>query len=313
MGTPGAIFLAILPGFILTVLFFFDHNVSSLLSQTPNFKLKKGSAYHWDFFVVGINIFITGILGIPPTNGLIPQAPLHTKSLAEVEMVGEGRNKREEVKLVHEQRVSNFMQALLIGITLAPPILKVLQLIPRAALDGLFLFMGIASFPGNQFAERVVLLITEPDLRESVHGYLEKVPWPSIRTFTLIQFVFCALIFGVTLTPAAMLFPLLIASLVVMRKYVFPKYYDKAYILALDSDGMPLAPEGDEMTDMKISKDGFQGVGKSPAPEQEEKNQTDSDRAPSADELTGSKAATATGTQAEPGVTTASVTATNTV
>merc|ERR1712224_662258 len=304
MGTPGAIFLAILPGFILTVLFFFDHNVSSLLSQTPNFKLKKGSANHWDFFVVGINIFITGILGIPPTNGLIPQAPLHTKSLAEVEMVGEGRNKREEVKLVHEQRVSNFMQALLIGITLAPPILKVLQLIPRAALDGLFLFMGIASFPGNQFAERVVLLITEPDLRESVHGYLEKVPWPSIRTFTLIQFVFCALIFGVTLTPAAMLFPLLIASLVVMRKYVFPKYYDKAYILALDSDEMP---------DMKISKDVFQGVGKSPAPEQEEKNQTDSDRAPSADELTGSKAATATGTQAEPGVTTASVTATNTV
>ena len=32
---------------ILTVLFFFDHNVSSLLCQVPEFGLKKGSSYHW--------------------------------------------------------------------------------------------------------------------------------------------------------------------------------------------------------------------------------------------------------------------------
>eukprot|EP00640_Fibrocapsa_japonica_P000600 CAMPEP_0113946192 /NCGR_PEP_ID=MMETSP1339-20121228/55365_1 /TAXON_ID=94617 /ORGANISM="Fibrocapsa japonica" /LENGTH=640 /DNA_ID=CAMNT_0000952161 /DNA_START=51 /DNA_END=1972 /DNA_ORIENTATION=+ /assembly_acc=CAM_ASM_000762 len=69
-----AIVAAIVPGFILTVLFFFDHNVSSLLAQTPEFGLKKGSAYHWDFFIVGISILLTGLLGIPPTNGLIPQA-----------------------------------------------------------------------------------------------------------------------------------------------------------------------------------------------------------------------------------------------
>ena len=39
------------------------------------------SAYHLDFFVLGICIVVTGVLGIPPCNGLIPQAPLHTKSL----------------------------------------------------------------------------------------------------------------------------------------------------------------------------------------------------------------------------------------
>jgi len=45
-----AAFAAILPGFIITVLFFFDHNVSSLMAQAPEFKLRKPSAFHWDFF-----------------------------------------------------------------------------------------------------------------------------------------------------------------------------------------------------------------------------------------------------------------------
>ena len=51
------------------------------MAQSSDFKLKKGSAYHLDFFVLGVCIICTGLLGIPPCNGLIPQAPLHTKSL----------------------------------------------------------------------------------------------------------------------------------------------------------------------------------------------------------------------------------------
>jgi len=254
--SPGAAIGAIIPGFVLTVLFFFDHNVSSLLSQAPEFKLRKGSAFHWDFFVVGINILITGLLGIPPTNGLIPQAPLHTKSLSEVRFVGEGKSRREVVTHVHEQRVSNLLQAAMIGITLSPPLLGVLRLIPNATLDGLFLFMGAASFPGNQFAERVVLLVTEPELRESHNDFLTKVPWKSIENFTLIQLAFCAVIFGVTLTPAAMLFPLFIASLVFMRKSVYPQYYSRDYILALDSDGMPVVANEDKGDDEKAMEMG---------------------------------------------------------
>jgi boron transporter len=54
------VFAAILPGFIITVLFFFDHNVSSLMAQAPEFKLKKPSTFHWDFLVMGCCIFVTG-------------------------------------------------------------------------------------------------------------------------------------------------------------------------------------------------------------------------------------------------------------
>ena len=39
--------MAVVPAFVLTTLFFFDHNVSSLLAQAPEFNLKKPPAYHY--------------------------------------------------------------------------------------------------------------------------------------------------------------------------------------------------------------------------------------------------------------------------
>merc|ERR1740117_1825105 len=69
--------LAVVPALVLTILFFFDHNVSSLMAQAPEFHLKKPPTYNWDFLVVGILVLVCGLLGIPFTNGLIPQAPLH--------------------------------------------------------------------------------------------------------------------------------------------------------------------------------------------------------------------------------------------
>lgn len=44
---------AIIPALIITVLFYFDHNVSSQLAQQPEFNLKKPSAYHYDMLLLG--------------------------------------------------------------------------------------------------------------------------------------------------------------------------------------------------------------------------------------------------------------------
>ena len=127
-----------------------------------------------------MQILITGLLGIPPVNGLIPQAPLHTDSLCDKKFVEDADgNKTEVIVGCHEQRVSglsqalglglglgvanpnpspspspnpnpnpnpNLAQAVLIGLTLAA--ISVVGLLPIAALDGLFLYMGIASFGG---------------------------------------------------------------------------------------------------------------------------------------------------------------------
>lgn len=68
-------------GVILFILFYFDANVSALIAQGSEFPLRKPAAFHWDFFLLGITTFISGLLGVPAPNGLIPQAPLHTASL----------------------------------------------------------------------------------------------------------------------------------------------------------------------------------------------------------------------------------------
>jgi len=45
--------------------FYFDHNVSSLISQGTEFPLKKPAGFHWDIFLLGITTGISGVLGIP--------------------------------------------------------------------------------------------------------------------------------------------------------------------------------------------------------------------------------------------------------
>ena len=75
---------ALIPGLIIAVLFYFDHNVSSQLAQQQEFNLHKGSAYHWDLLLLGIITITFGLIGLPPINGVIPQSPMHTKALSVV-------------------------------------------------------------------------------------------------------------------------------------------------------------------------------------------------------------------------------------
>ncbi len=79
------IFAAIIPGLIITVLFFFDHEVSSIICTIDRYGTKKPGGFAWDIVLLGTTTALCGILGIPPANGLIPQAPLHSESLMHME------------------------------------------------------------------------------------------------------------------------------------------------------------------------------------------------------------------------------------
>lgn len=64
---------------------------------------------------------------------------------------------------VKEQRVSNLVQAVLVGASVfAVPLLKK---IPTSLLWGYFAYMAIDSLPGNQFWERILLVIVAPNRR----------------------------------------------------------------------------------------------------------------------------------------------------
>jgi hypothetical protein len=80
--SPGYIFAAFIPALMIAGLYFFDHSVASQLAQQKEFNLKKPSAYHYDILLLGFMTLICGLLGLPPSNGVLPQSPMHTKSLA---------------------------------------------------------------------------------------------------------------------------------------------------------------------------------------------------------------------------------------
>lgn len=76
------IFGAFIPATMIAVLYYFDHSVASQLAQQKEFNLRKPSSYHYDLLLLGFLTILCGLVGIPPSNGVIPQSPMHTKSLA---------------------------------------------------------------------------------------------------------------------------------------------------------------------------------------------------------------------------------------
>lgn len=76
------ILIAFIPATMIAVLYYFDHSVASQLAQQKEFNLRKPSSFHYDLLLLSALVLVCGLLGIPPSNGVIPQSPMHTKSLA---------------------------------------------------------------------------------------------------------------------------------------------------------------------------------------------------------------------------------------
>jgi hypothetical protein len=147
------VFVAVPFGFLMMLLFYYDHNVSSLTAQARQYPLKKPAGFHWDFFLLGCTCFIGGILGLPLPNGLVPQAPVHTDSLTiyetKLEIVetkdeGEIRKPIVEATAVVEQRVSHFLMGMAIWGTMTGPLLTVLSIMPAAVFAGVFFVVGVS-------------------------------------------------------------------------------------------------------------------------------------------------------------------------
>ncbi|KAI5585319.1 hypothetical protein BDE02_06G137400 [Populus trichocarpa] len=303
---PAYLFAAFIPAVMVAGLYFFDHSVASQMAQQKNFNLRKPSAYHYDILVLGVLTLFCGLIGLPPSNGVLPQSPMHTKSLAVLskqlirkkmvkgakecmkqnasnsEIYGKmqavfieinrtplpsAANELKDLKdtamkdddggiaygnfdpekhidahlpvQVNEQRFSNLLQSLLVGVSLlAMPIIKK---IPTSVLWGYFAYMAIDSLPGNQFWERILLLFVTPSrchkILEAPHAsFVENVPFRHISMFTLFQLAYLLICFGVTWIPVAgILFPLPFFLLISIRQHVLPKLFHPFYLHELDA------------------------------------------------------------------------------
>ncbi|CAI1667007.1 hypothetical protein SEUBUCD650_0N00610 [Saccharomyces eubayanus] len=211
------VFIALPFGIILTILFYFDHNVSSLMAQRHQYRLKKPSSFHYDFALLGITTCISGVLGIPAPNGLIPQAPLHTETL-----LVHGSN--QEVIRCVEQRFTNTIQGLMILGTMTRPLLVCLGEIPQAVLSGLFFIMGINGLMTNVIIRRLIFLFSDPKRRDN-DSPLVNVSKRSTAIFLCFSIAGFAGEFAITNTIAAIGFPLvLLLSVLVCFSFthIFP-------------------------------------------------------------------------------------------
>lgn len=228
------IFLSIIPGAIITVLFYFDHEISSIICTASRYGIKKPGGFAWDIFLLGSTTIICGILGIPPANGLLPQAPLHSESLmycAHEETSSAGTSVVRTVSRTYEQRYSHLIQGALILTFTSPPFQKALGFTPTSVLAGLFMFMGYQSLLVNPILPRIAHILTPPsELPEAPSG----ATWSGIHTYTITQIVVTGIIFGITLTVAAPAFPLVVIALVPLRLTLMNKIWSRATLRTVD-------------------------------------------------------------------------------
>ena len=158
--TVGAAFGAAILGFSLSLLFFMDQNISAAMVNSPDNHLKKGNAYHWDLIVVSLINAVLSVFGLPFMHAVLPHSPLHVRCLADVETRVEAGYARDVVTHVRETRLTNIFSNIAIGVSmLFLPYL--LPYVPKAVLDGLFLYMAVTPLYGNQMFERIMLFFTE--------------------------------------------------------------------------------------------------------------------------------------------------------
>ncbi|GKT62442.1 anion exchange protein [Colletotrichum tofieldiae] len=250
----GWIFIAIIPGIIITVLFYFDHEISSIICTAKRYGVQKPGGYAWDVMLLGTTTIICGILGIPPANGLLPQAPLHSESLmytvyedqSPIDSEPGDDPPAKPVLRVHEQRYSHLIQAAGILLFISPPFQHVLGFTPTSVLAGLFMFMGYQSLCVNPILARIWHLLTPiSELPALPHG----ASWTGIHFYTIAQLVLTGIVFGVTLTVAAPGFPIIIIILVPVRLFFMNRVWSRQTLRYVDGwatrEGKPEDDEND--------------------------------------------------------------------
>jgi len=254
------VFVSLPFGFLLMLLFYFDHNVSGLMAQARQYPVKKPSGFHWDFFLLGITTIVSGILGLPAPNGLVPQAPVNSESLSNFNRIdveyednegvvpyqdyndwkrrSEADRHRIEHKIVRtslvEQRVSYLAIGLLTLGTMTRPLLVALGTMPRALFAGVFLVVGWGSIEGNGITHKTLFLLRDPKMTPRGHILLS-VPKRKIALFVGIQWLFFAMTFAISQTIAAIGFPVIITLLIPLRFYFGPKWFTPVELSLLDA------------------------------------------------------------------------------
>uniref|UniRef100_A0A4W6FAW2 Anion exchange protein n=1 Tax=Lates calcarifer TaxID=8187 RepID=A0A4W6FAW2_LATCA len=207
-GNPWWVYLAAaLPALLVTILIFMDQQITAVIVNRKEHKLKKGAGYHLDLFWVAILMMICSFMGLPWYVAATVISIAHIDSL------------KMETQTSAPGEQPKFLE------------------LDCFLCDGADLkFILLPHFPRvllafDCFMDRLQLLLMpakhQPDLI-----YLRHVPQRRIHLFTFIQGLCLALLWILKSTVAAIIFPVMILALVAVRKamdYVFSQH-DLSYL-----------------------------------------------------------------------------------
>ncbi|XP_039461507.1 sodium bicarbonate cotransporter 3-like isoform X2 [Oreochromis aureus] len=206
--------VAVLPAMLCTILIFMDQQITAVIINRKEHKLKKGCGYHLDLLIVAIMLGVCSIMGLPWFVAATVLSISHVNSL-KVESGCSAPGEQPKFLGIREQRVTGFMIFVLMGCSVF--MTSVLKFIPMPVLYGVFLYMGVSSLKGIQFFDRIRLFGMpakhQPDLI-----YLRYVPLWKVHIFTLIQLSCLVLLWVIKVSAAAVVFPMMVLALVFIRK-----------------------------------------------------------------------------------------------
>ncbi|XP_078146506.1 sodium bicarbonate cotransporter 3-like isoform X2 [Centroberyx gerrardi] len=206
--------VAALPALLCTILIFMDQQITAVIINRKEHKLKKGCGYHLDLLIVAVMLGLCSIMGLPWFVAATVLSISHVNSL-KVESGCSAPGEQPKFLGIREQRVTGFMIFVLMGCSVF--MTSVLKFIPMPVLYGVFLYMGVSSLKGIQFFDRIKLFGMpakhQPDLI-----YLRYVPLWKVHVFTLVQLTCLVLLWVIKASAAAVVFPMMVLALVFIRK-----------------------------------------------------------------------------------------------
>ncbi|XP_071822946.1 electroneutral sodium bicarbonate exchanger 1-like isoform X2 [Apostichopus japonicus] len=209
-----SIILAILPALLATILIFMDQQITAVIVNRKENKLKKGVGYHLDLLIVCVMLGMCSVFGLPWFVAATVLSINHVNSLR-VESECKAPGETPKVIGCREQRVTGVLVFVFIG--LAVLMTSILNKIAMPVLYGVFLFMGISSLKGVQFVNRIKLFFMPPK-HQPDYTYLRNVGIQRVHLFTFIQLMCLVILWIIKTTIAALIFPIMVVGMVFVRK-----------------------------------------------------------------------------------------------
>uniref|UniRef100_A0A672SR82 Anion exchange protein n=1 Tax=Sinocyclocheilus grahami TaxID=75366 RepID=A0A672SR82_SINGR len=216
------IIVAFLPALLCTILIFMDQQITAVIINRKEHKLKKGCGYHLDLFVVGVMLGVCSVMGLPWFVAATVLSISHVNSL-KLESECSAPGEQPKFLGIREQRFTGLMIFVLMGSSVF--MTSVLKNIPMPVLYGVFLYMGASSLRGIQFFDRL-RLFGMPAKHQPDFIYLRHVPLRKVHLFTIIQLSCLVLLWVIKTSRAAIVFPMMVLALLFIRKlldFVFCK------------------------------------------------------------------------------------------